>query len=345
MALKTAVVILNFNGIHWLKKFLSTVVERSPEADVIVADNGSSDGSVDFLQTQFPNVRLILFDRNYGFAEGYNKALVEIDAEYCVLLNSDVEVTENWLPPLITYMNLHPETVACQPKILSYNEPEKFEYAGAAGGFIDAYGYPFCRGRILETLENDDGQYDEPMEIFWATGACFFIRRQQYFEVGGLDADFFAHQEEIDMCWRLKARGYSIVCLPQSHVFHVGGGTLHAESPRKTYLNFRNNALMVYKNMFGWQYVKVSTARFFLDIFAALNLFMQGKSKNALMVCKAKHDFRRMKVKYKIKRTQNNSETTVESCHEQYNGLILWNFHVLKQTRFSQILYFKKTKK
>ena len=248
---KIAVVILNWNGCDMLHSFLPSVV-RFSEADgavVYVADNGSTDASVDMLCREFLTVRLILLEENQGFADGYNMALQEVDAEYVVLLNSDVEVTEHWLQPLVDYMDAHPEAAACQPKIRSWRQKEMFEYAGAAGGFLDRYGYPFCRGRIMGVVEEDRGQYDTIIPVFWATGAALFIRLKDYREAGGLDGRFFAHMEEIDLCWRLRARGRQIACVPQSVVYHVGGATLKKENPRKTFLNFRNNLVMLYKNL------------------------------------------------------------------------------------------------
>ena len=248
---KIAVVILNWNGCDMLRSFLPSVV-RFSEVDgavVYVADNGSTDAPVAMLRREFPSVHLILLEENHGFADGYNLALKQVEAEYVVLLNSDVEVTEHWLVPLAEYMDAYPETAACQPKIRSWRNKGQFEYAGAAGGFIDRYGYPFCRGRIMGVVEEDKGQYDTVIPIFWATGAALFIRLADYREAGGLDGRFFAHMEEIDLCWRLRARGRQLACIPQSVVFHVGGATLKKENPRKTFLNFRNNLVMLYKNL------------------------------------------------------------------------------------------------
>ena len=245
--MKVSVVILNWNGCDMLRTFLPSVVRYSEGegVEVCVADNGSTDTSVSLLQQEFPSVRTIVLDQNYGFADGYNWALQQVDAEYVVLLNSDVEVTEHWLEPMIAYLDAHPEVAACQPKIRSQRQKEYFEYAGAAGGFIDKYGYPFCRGRIMGVVEKDEGQYDTVIPVFWATGAALFIRHTDYVNVGGLDGRFFAHMEEIDLCWRLRSRNREIVCVPQSIVYHVGGATLKKENPRKTFLNFRNNLVML----------------------------------------------------------------------------------------------------
>ena len=248
---KVAIVILNWNGEKMLRKYLPSVLEYSAEDGgvVYVADNASTDGSILMLKEQFPQVRVIQFDKNWGFAEGYNKALGQIDAELYVLLNSDVEVTHHWLTPLVEYMDNHYEVAFCQPKLLSEQNKNAFEYAGAAGGYLDKYGYPFCRGRIFDSVEDDDGQYDYTTEVLWATGACLMIRAQDYWKTGGLDGRFFAHNEEIDLCWRLRLQGRAGVCIPDSVVYHVGGGTLPKGNPMKTYLNFRNNLTMLYKNL------------------------------------------------------------------------------------------------
>jgi GT2 family glycosyltransferase len=308
MSRKAAVVILNWNGRKLLEKFLPTLISNTPSelAEIIVADNGSTDDSLIFLEQHYPSVGLIKLDKNYGFAGGYNRALSQLaDTEYAVLLNSDVEVTKDWLTVALAYLDANPDVAALQPKILSYADRTRFEYAGAAGGFIDMYGYPFCRGRIFNSLEKDCGQYDEPAEIFWASGACMFIRLKEYFDSGGLDEYFFAHQEEIDMCWRLKARGKRIVCLPQSRVYHLGGATLNMEHPRKTFLNFRNNLLMLYKNLPQRYYCRVFLFRFFADYAAAMQYLLKGCPKNAWAVVKARREFNRQKTNYKHVRTEN----------------------------------------
>ena len=250
--MKTAVVILNWNTEGFLKEFLPCLlhsVEKVAGAEVIVADNASTDGSLRTMQELFPQVRTIAFEKNYGFTGGYNNAFKEIDSEYFVLINSDIEVTEDWLGPLVDWMDNHPECGACAPKLHSWQEKEKFEYAGAAGGYIDLFGYPFCRGRVLSRLETDKGQYDMPTDVFWATGACLMVRSSVYRDLGGLDDRFFAHMEEIDLCWRMQLEGYKVTVVPQSVVYHVGGGTLPATSPFKLYLNFRNNLLMLENNL------------------------------------------------------------------------------------------------
>jgi len=276
---KVAVVILNWNGEKFLKKFLPSVISNTIESgvDVIIADNGSTDGSIPFLEKSFPSIKVIKLDKNYGFASGYNLALKQIEAEYYVLLNSDVDVPQGWLNPLIQFMDGNPQAAACMPKILDYDNPSHFEYAGAAGGFVDVFGYPYCRGRILSCIEEDKGQYDEPIEIFWASGACLFIRSKTYRETGGLDDDFFAHMEEIDLCWRLKKSGYSCWCIPSSKVYHVGGGTLPNNNPRKLYYNYRNSLYMLYKNLPKGKLFFTIFARMVLDGLSAIAYLFNGK--------------------------------------------------------------------
>ncbi|MDR1518156.1 MAG: glycosyltransferase family 2 protein [Dysgonamonadaceae bacterium] len=326
---KTAVVILNWNGRDLLEKFLPTVLRHSlsEDCEVLIADNASSDGSVEFLSSAYPDTPLIVFDKNYGFAEGYNKALQQVDSEYVVLLNSDVETTENWIQILVSYLENHPDTAAAQPKIVSYKHKNQFEYAGAAGGFIDYYGYPFCRGRILETLEEDKGQYDLETPVFWATGACLCIRRKDFLEAGGLDARFFAHMEEIDLCWRLNARGRKVACAPSSVVYHVGGASLSKEDPKKTYLNFRNNLLMLYKNVAKDNLLKIFLVRYILDALAYAHLLVQGNFKNAKSVVEAHRDFFKLRPSYKQIRKENLSKTTVKNVPGVLQESILWNYY------------------
>ena len=286
--MKVAVVILNWNGKAFLEEFLPGVIKHSKDvAEVIIADNDSTDDSVEFLTQNFPSIRIIRNNENGGFAKGYNDALKQIEAEYYVLLNSDIEVTPNWIKPVIDLMDSDQGIAACQPKVLSYHDREKFEYAGAAGGFIDSYGYPFCRGRLFQNLETDHGQYNDATEIFWATGACLFVKADIYHKFGGLDEEFFAHMEEIDFCWRLKQKGYKIMVCPQSTVFHIGGGTLPKKSSRKTYLNIRNNCIMLYKNLPRNQLLKVFLGRLFLDGIAALKFLMSSGIKDFFAVTKA----------------------------------------------------------
>ena len=244
-----AVVILSWNGIEWIKTFLPTIIDKSSNANIYVADNASTDGTVEYIKENFTNVNVIQNYSNEGYAKGYNDALKNLNEKYFVLINSDIEVTDNWLNPIIDLMEDNIDIAACQPKILDYNNRNKFEYAGASGGYIDTLGYPYCRGRIFSDLEEDNNQYDDIKEVFWASGACLFVRSENFKEVNGFDNDFFAHQEEIDLCWRLKNSGYKVMVNPQSVVYHVGGGTLNSSSPFKTYLNFRNNLFMLYKNL------------------------------------------------------------------------------------------------
>ena len=296
--MKVAVVILNYNGRKFLEQFLPNVIANCDPTttEVVVADNASTDDSVSFMRERFPDIRLIENGSNGGFATGYNLALRQVEAQYYVLLNSDIEVTPHWIEPVIELMDADQQIAACQPKILSYYHKEQFEYAGASGGFIDKYGYPFCRGRVFQNLEEDKGQYDTPMEVFWATGACMFVRADLYHQVGGLDDSFFAHMEEIDLCWRLKNASYKVYCCPQSQVYHIGGGTLPKNSPRKTYLNFRNNLSLLVKNLPKKRVHRIILYRILLDWVAALKFLFEGCPKDFGMVFKAHWDFyRRLK--------------------------------------------------
>lgn len=284
---KVAIVILNWNGQKYLQQFLPFVIAHSPGCQVIVADNDSTDNSVAYLQQEFPEVTLIRHEQNLGFCEGYNQALSRLDATYFVLLNSDVEVTAGWLRPIITLMETDETIAACQPKIKSYYHRTKFEYAGAGGGFIDFLGYPFCRGRIFESVEEDNGQYNDTAPVFWATGACLIIKATAYKKAQGLEPTFFAHMEEIDLCWRLQLLGYKIMYYGQSEVFHVGGGTLHKTNPRKTYLNFRNGLALLYKNVAPHIRIKTVFTRVALDWIAALKFLTDGHPKDAKAVLRA----------------------------------------------------------
>ncbi len=308
--MKAAVVILNWNGIHFLEKYLPILIEHTPATTgtIIVADNGSTDGSIEMLKERFSQVQLIEFDRNYGFTGGYNRALAQIEADYFVLINSDIRVSAGWLDIIIEFMENNPGADICMPKILSEYQHEVFEYAGACGGFIDCYGFPFCRGRILSHVEEDRGQYDSPMEIFWASGACMVVKSRVWSEVGGLDESFFAHMEEIDFCWRAKLLGHEVWVVPQSTVYHVGGGTLPNNSPRKLYLNYRNNLLMLYKNLPFREDDKGALIRrnFFLfkrmciDGLSGIAYLLQGKWLFFKAVLNAHSDYRKMKGAAKI---------------------------------------------
>ena len=336
---KIAVVILNWNGSALMERFLPSVVRYSPEdiADVIVADNGSTDDSLDMLARKFPMVRIIRFDRNYGFAEGYNQAMKQIENPYCVLLNSDVEVTPDWLDAPLQLLENDPTLVAVQPKILAEQQRDTFEYAGACGGFMDKYGYPFCRGRVFQIIEKDKGQYDTDTDILWATGACLFIRTAIYKEAGGLDSGFFAHQEEIDLCWRLRSRGYRLVCTSKSKVYHVGGGTLNAESPRKTFLNFRNNLLMLYKNLPEKKLRPVMRLRFWLDYIAATKFFLCGHPRNAFAVYQARKEFHRLLPEYKLKREENQKLATLASIPELKSYSLLVQFYLKGKKHYAEL--------
>ena len=296
-----AVIILNWNGEALLKQFLPTAAEHTidEDTDLIVADNGSDDGSVAWMQREMPQIRIIRLDRNYGFAEGYNRAIREAGYKYSLLLNSDVEVTSGWTRPLLAFMRKHPDVAAVQPKIRSFRHREMFEYAGAAGGYIDRLGYPYCRGRLFDCVERDEGQYDgEPADICWASGAALMVRTDEYFAAGGLDADFFAHMEEIDLCCRIHARGWRICCVPDSTVFHVGGASLDKSDPRKTYLNFRNNLLLLHKNMPRREGRKLLLRRRLMDTLAFMMYAARFKFRHAAAVLWAHRDFRRMRRKY-----------------------------------------------
>lgn len=339
---KVSVVILNWNGAEMLRQFLPSVLQHSvgEGIEICVADNASTDASREVLRTEFPEVRLIELDQNYGFAEGYNRALAQVEAEYVVLLNSDVEVTPHWLEPLLSYMDAHPETVACQPKILSQRNKECFEYAGAAGGYMDRYGYPFCRGRIFDTIEKDHGQYNTVQSVLWATGAALFIRLEDYCNAGGLDGQFFAHMEEIDLCWRLRSRGKDIVCIPQSVVYHVGAATLKKENPRKTFLNFRNNLLMLYKNLPERELKHVLFVRGILDVIAALVFYLKRDKENARAVFKARKEFKEIRYSFAASRIENMVKSTDEILPERMHFSILFKYYLLRKKDFSQLNLF-----
>ncbi len=329
--IKTAVVILNWNGKGWLDKFMPGVIASLPaSAELIVADNASTDGSLELLKEKFSSTRLIEFDVNHGFAGGYNEAFKLINAEYFVLLNSDVETKPGWVEPLEAFMDAHPEYAACQPKLKWYGHDNLFEYAGASGGFLDKNAYPFCRGRIFSTLEEDKGQYDDITDVLWATGACLFIRKSDYEAIGGLDEKFFAHMEEIDLCWRLWNAGRKIAVVPQSQAWHVGGGSLPRSSARKTYLNFRNNLLLIYKNYPASQLSKVLRRRFFLD-FIALGMFiLQGHFADAWAVIKARRHFSSMKKQF-VKSTTGSFPATI------YAGNILSDYYFRKKKHYTSL--------
>ena len=329
-----SVVILNWNGSAMLQRFLPSVIRYSEEAEIIVADNGSTDHSIDILREKFPSVRILPFRENYGFAEGYNRAIQQIETPYVLLLNDDVEVTPHWLQPLLAFMNHHPEVAACQPKILSETQRELFEYAGACGGFIDHLGYPYCRGRIFNHVEKDRGQYDQVCPIFWATGAALLVRTDVYRKEGGLDKRFFAHMEEIDFCWRLRSRNYGIYCIPQSTVYHVGGGTLPKSHPRKTFLNFRNNLLMLYKNLPEERLNFALRIRYLLDLIAALKMLLSGQVKESMAVVKALRTFFKIRHDFDREREENLRKQQLKDIPEMRNESLLVAFYLKKKKKF-----------
>lgn len=330
MKTKAAVVILNWNGQKFLEQFLPPLIRHTflPGVALIVADNGSTDDSETLVRRRYPSIRWIGLDQNYGFTGGYNRALQQVDAQYYILLNSDVEVTDHWLQPLLALMDSRPEVAVCAPKIRAFARRNYFEYAGAAGGFIDKYGYPFCRGRLLNRLEEDRGQYDDPCPVFWASGACLLVRAETYRRLGGFDERFFAHMEEIDFCWRVKQHGGEILCCPQSTVYHVGGGTLPNENSQKLYLNYRNSLLMLYKNLPDSRRPRILTTRLLLDALSALVYLLTGKGAAFLAVWKAHRSFRRLRRYVRTQRTpeRNNPVAGV------YNKSILWQRYVRRKT-------------
>ncbi len=334
---KVSVIILNWNGKLFLEQFMPSVYNSSyPNLEIVLGDNASTDDSVSFIQEHFPTVKVIINDRNYGFAEGYNRVLTHVEADYLVLLNSDVEVSTSWIEPVIRLMESDPNIAAAQPKLRSYYEKGMFEYAGAAGGFLDKYGYPFCRGRIFDTVEKDIGQYDFSSEIFWASGAALFIKKHYWDEMGGFDAGFFAHMEEIDLCWRLKNRGHKIMYCAESVVYHVGAGTLNKDNPNKTYLNFRNNLAMLRKNLHPALALLIIITRFWLDFFTLLHFLFNGKFAHALSISKAHVDFL-------LHIPRNSSKTEKDRTNFNSKGMlntsIVWQYFVKKKKRFPEIKF------
>ena len=307
---KVAVIILNWNGAQLLRRYMPTVIAGTDDtiADIIVADNGSTDDSVQILREEFPGVKVLEFDKNYGFAEGYNLAIGQTMYPYTVLLNSDVRTPQGWLNPLLDYMEAHPDVGAVMPKLLHDCDDGKqmFDYAGAAGGYIDCHGYPYCRGRVFDYVEDDHGQYDDgPKSVFWATGACLMVRSQLYQDVGGLDKDFFAHMEEIDMCWRIRLAGSELMMVPTSHVFHLGGGSLAYGNPQKTFLNFRNNLLLLHKNLPVGEGKRLLFIRRLMDTLAFGMALTKGHFGDAWAIIRAHYDFRRKRSNYKSQPTVN----------------------------------------
>jgi GT2 family glycosyltransferase len=336
---KVAIVILNWNGQAMLEKYLPSVMQYSrAEATVYVADNASTDQSLEMLKTHFPEVRQICLEKNWGFAEGYNQALRQVDATYYLLLNSDIEVTHHWLTPMIEYLDSHPEVAACQPKLLSIIDKDRFEYAGASGGYLDRLGYPFCRGRIFETVEADNGQYDYSTDILWATGAALMIRSKDYWEAGGLDSRFFAHNEEIDLCWRLRIRGRRIVCLPESYVYHVGGGTLPKGNPMKTFLNFRNNLTMLYKCLPDEELKSVMRWRWWLDYLAAGEMLLLKRNVGDFKaVYRARRAFKRWRKDFEPDRRAIQASRVAKEIPERRSFSLLWQYYVKGRKMFTQL--------
>ncbi len=329
-----AVIILNWNGAELLRRYLPSVIAGTDAdiADVIVVDNGSTDDSLKVLADEFADVTVIPYDRNYGFAEGYNRAIADTRYPYTVLLNSDVRTPAGWLRPMYDYMEQHPEVGACQPKLLSDAEPSRFEYAGASGGFIDCHGYPFCRGRIFDTVETDEGQYDDVIDIVWATGAALMVRSDLYLSAGGLDPEFFAHMEEIDLCWRLHLAGKAIKVVPQSVAYHLGGGSLPAGNPRKTYLNFRNNLLLLHKNLPAAHLRKALFVRRLYDTLAFAMFTLKCDFANAKAVLKAHRDFKRMRAHY----TEHPTVNLLKQFPMAQRNIII-DYYLRRLNRFSLI--------
>ena len=334
---KIAIIILNWNGEKLFETFLPSIIEYSAKsgAEIIVADNASTDQSVKLLREKFPEIKIIQLESNYGFADGYNRALKQVDTDYLILVNSDVKVTENWIGPCIKKFEADETVAAIQPKILSYNKPDHFEYAGAAGGFIDKFGYPFCRGRVLNRIEEDHGQYNNAGSIFWASGACMFVRAEAFKNADGFDGDFWAHMEEIDLCWRLKSKGYKILYEPQSIVYHLGGGTLSYGSPQKIYLNFRNNLFMLFKNLPKYQFKRIFLLRMILDGVAAVKFIVGFNFREFWAVVKAHSSFYCNLGKLIKKRKEVQQQVKVINHAEIYPKSIMWKFFIQKKRKFS----------
>jgi GT2 family glycosyltransferase len=334
-----SIVILNWNGKRYLEKYLPSLVRYNtlPGAEIVVADNGSTDDSVLYLTSRWPQIRVITLGSNYGFTGGYNRSLEQLEAKYFLLLNTDIEVTEGWLEPLVELMESRDEVAACTPKIKDIHQKDRFEYAGAAGGYIDRYGYTFCRGRIFDHLEADRGQYDEPREVFWGSGACLMVRAQLYKEIGGLDDRFFAHMEEIDLCWRLKRKGYQIHAVPSSTIYHVGGGTLDRGNPLKTFLNFRNNLLLLHKNLPPWNRRRIIFTRMLLDAVSAIRFLVQGAFRDAFAVIRAHMAYYGMKKHYRGTKEWNKSAENNVIVSEMYMKSIVVDFFLKGIRRFEQL--------
>lgn len=339
--MKVSVVILNWNTCSLLQQFLPEVVKNStsPNVRIVVADNGSTDNSVAWVKSHYPQVEVLDLGQNMGFAGGYNTALSLIDSELSVLLNSDAAPAPNWLPPLMAAMEQYPEAAACVPSIKDFNKPDYFEYAGAAGGFIDKYGYPFCRGRMFDKAEKDSGQYQQPGTVFWGSGAALVVRTQLFVSSGGFDTDFFAHMEEIDWCWRMKNQGHQIFYIPESKIFHVGGGTLSYQNPKKTYLNFRNNLFLVLKNQPGFSAYIIIGCRYFLDFLALLHFASRREWANVMAVSRAHRQFL-LQFRSFVKKRQQLTPLVIKKQHpETYKGSVVWAFFAKGKKTFSELKF------
>ncbi|MCC6818010.1 MAG: glycosyltransferase family 2 protein [Bacteroidia bacterium] len=337
MGVKVAVVILNFNTREFLERYLPSVIATQYDnLEIVLADNDSQDDSVEFVKKQYPQVTIIQLDKNYGFTGGYNRALKQVKADYYVLLNSDVEVEPNWISPMVELVNSNSEIAAVQPKLLAYHDKNAFEYAGAAGGFIDQFGFPFCRGRIFDSLENDKGQYEDSRQVFWASGAALFIHADTYHQIGGLDEDFFAHMEEIDLCWRLQNAGHQVWVCPKSIVYHVGGGTLQKTNPRKTYYNFRNGLILLLKNLPKGKILSIFMVRIFLDIVAAYRFLFQGKIGDFKAIASAHKDFIFRLGYWKSKRKVVNGNKAYFSA-QVLKGSIVFRYFIKKCHQFEAV--------
>jgi GT2 family glycosyltransferase len=335
---KVSVIILNWNGAQFLERFLPSVIEHTNKqlAKIVVADNGSTDNSLEILSLKFPQVEVLSFSQNYGFAEGYNQAISKINSEYILLLNSDIEVSPNWLEPLVNRMERNKQVAACVPKLLSINQPESFEYAGAAGGYIDRFGYAFCRGRIFDNLETDNGQYNDARPVFWGTGAALLVRKEIFIKAGALDRLFFAHMEEIDLCWRFWRLGYEVWVEPSSVVYHLGGGTLPQGNPRKTFLNYRNSLLMLLKNLKKTELLWILPFRMILDGISAIKSLTDGNKKDFAAIFKAHLAFYCMIVPtLKLRKQANTLKPLPRGI--RYNGCIAFDYFAIKETKFSDI--------
>lgn len=330
--------ILNYNGKKHLEKFLPGILLTNTDYPVIIGDNASTDDSIDFLKQSFPQVKLVEFSENYGYCGGYNRLIAEVDSDYLVIMNSDVATTANWLPPLTNYLDAHHEVAAVQPKILSEAQPEYFEYAGASGGYLDRFGYPFCRGRIFDHVEKDNGQYNDEHKVFWVSGACFVVRRSAFLEAGGFDTDFFAHMEEIDLCWRMQRLGHNIFVVPSSKVYHVGGGTLDYNNPFKTYLNYRNGLNLLIKNLPKSHLWATVLARVCFDMLSIGYYFMQGKFKQGFSVCKAHWAVLSGLSQTLQKRKQFNQSHQDKQLVKLTKLTLIWQFFVKRKAKFTELI-------